>query len=364
MPSFSKAIVCLMAFASTSSTTTARHVVSKISKKNEAPLVCTWHNFVGSSKYLNCEMVWTEIQIGCGDEDADDTTRMCKYTEHPWNDAQQEEDTDAAAVAAAACVVHGSFDPNTHITTDSATGLCHLNFFPLLLDSCDVDANSSPSGLFGMNAEIHNSRNTENHNKNNSGMLIRFSRTGGAWYYNGHDPRETVPLHGVVPAHRKMLDKVHACKESVGFYQPKYDYCYSCGSGTSLGYCWSSLPCPPKCEYSQEVLGRGDFDCGFACKEFQDKSVSQGDCITCRTSVGTYEASKDYCFACGSGTSLGYCWNTRDCPPKCDGVHGMGGQGDANCGKPCTKFIYQSEEQAIENDEYMFLQQEDIVNPG
>ena len=49
-------------------------------------------------------MVWTEIQIGCGDEDADDTTRMCKVTEHPWHNAEKEEENaDVAAAATAVC---------------------------------------------------------------------------------------------------------------------------------------------------------------------------------------------------------------------------------------------------------------------
>ena len=109
--------------------------------------------------------------------------RMCKVTEHPWNNEQKEDDTDASA---AACVVHGLFDPNTHITTDSATGLCHLKFLSLL-NSCDVDANGSPpSGVFGMKAEIRNRRNTDN--DDNSRLLLRFSHTGGTVYYNEDDP--------------------------------------------------------------------------------------------------------------------------------------------------------------------------------
>ena len=179
MRSFSKAIAFLLAFdATTSIDFTTRRETGKFSKKNEALRVCTYHNFVGSSKYVNCRDIETEIKIECGDEDADDTTRMCKVTEHPWNNEQKEDDTDAST---AACVVHGLFDPNTHITTDSATGLCHLKFLSLL-NSCDVDANGSPpSGVFGMKAEIRNRRNTDN--DDNSGMMLRFSHTGGAVYY-------------------------------------------------------------------------------------------------------------------------------------------------------------------------------------
>ena len=210
-------------FALTLDTTSTTHrVTSKNSKKkNEAPLVCTWRNFAGSSKYLNCQKIETKINIGCGDEDVDDTTRMCKVTEHPWNNEQKGGDTVAAA-ATTACVVYGLFDPKTHITTDSATGLCHLKFLPLL-DSCDVDvdANCSPSGLFGVKAEIHNSRNTENHNDDNSGMLLRFSHTGGEDFYNDDNPRETVPLHDVIPAERKLEEddcKFYTCETPVGSF--------------------------------------------------------------------------------------------------------------------------------------------------
>jgi len=38
----------------------------------------------------------------------------------------------------------------------------------------------------------------------NSGLLLRFSHTGGTDYYNEDDPRETVPLHDVIPAERKL----------------------------------------------------------------------------------------------------------------------------------------------------------------
>ena len=224
MPIFAQAVPYLIAsFAMTSSITTiipvtgtndvkftTRRETRKTSKKNEAPpRGCTYHNFVGSSKYENCQNIETEIKIECGDENAEDTTRMCKVTEHPWNDEQKEEDTDAAA-AADACVVHGSFDPSTHITKDFATGFCHLKFLPLF-NSCDVDVdvdvdgNGSPSGVFGMKAEIDNSRNTDS--DDNSGLLLRFSLTGGTVYYNEDDPRETVPLHDVIPAERKLSFK-------------------------------------------------------------------------------------------------------------------------------------------------------------
>ena len=224
MPSFAQAVPFLIAsVAMTSSITTTtvvctndftftnRRETRKFSKKNEAPRGCTYHNFAGSSKYLNCQKIETEIKIECGDEDADDTTRMCKVTEHPWNDEQKGEGTDAAAANAAAnaCVVHGSFHPSTHITTDTATGFCHLKFLPLF-DSCDVGANGSPTGVFGMKAEIHNSRNTDN--DDNSGMLLRFSHTGGEVYYNGDNPRETVPLHDIIPAERKLDED--DCKSS------------------------------------------------------------------------------------------------------------------------------------------------------
>ena len=225
MPSFAQAVPYLIAsFAMTSSITitntvagtndvkfTTHRETRKTSKKNEAPpRGCTYHNFVGSSKYENCQNIETEIKIECGDEDAEESTRMCNVTEHPWHDEQKEEDTEAAA-AADECVVHGSFDPSTHITTDSATGSCHLKFLPLF-NSCDVDvdANGSPSDVFGMKAEIRNGRNTDH--EDNSGLLLRFSHTGGTLYYNDDDPRETVPLHDVFPAERKLEEDYTTCR--------------------------------------------------------------------------------------------------------------------------------------------------------
>ena len=255
----------MASFAMTSSTTIVRKI--KNSKKNQAPPVCTWRNFVGSSKYRNCKKVETKIQIECGDEDAEETTRMCQYSEHPWNDEKKEEDTDAAA---AACNVHGSFDPNTHITTDSATGLCHLKFLPLF-DSCDVDANGSPSGVFGMKAEIHNSHNTENHNDDNSGMLIRFSRTGGVKYYNDDDPQKTFPLHAVIPAERKLQTP---CVKSVGSYDYKnpthFCYTFVC-PGDTLVDCWSSQggQCQPHCTVMFSGMNL-DGVCGEPCTLFAD----------------------------------------------------------------------------------------------
>ena len=56
---------------------------------------------------------------------------------------------------------------------------------------------------------FHNNRNTGNHDIHNndngkSGMLLPFSRTGGAMYYNDNTQRKTVPLYTVILAQRKL----------------------------------------------------------------------------------------------------------------------------------------------------------------
>ena len=47
----------------------------------------------------------------------------------------------------------------------------------------------------------------------------------------------------------------------------------------------------------------------------------------CVTSVGTFNSQTDFCYTCGAGKSLGYCWNSQhpQCPPAC---HYVG------CGRP------------------------------
>ena len=60
--------------------------------------------------------------------------------------------------------------------------------------------------------------------------------------------------------------------------------------------------------------------------------------LSCELSVGSYVSNGDYCFTCGSGASLTYCWNNQDCPPKCANWNGVGSIGDGNCGAPCESY--------------------------
>ena len=302
---------------------------------------------------------------------------MCKVTEHPWNDEQKEDDTDAAA-AVTACVVHGSFDPYTHITTDSATGSCHLEFLPLF-DSCDVDVDGSTSGVFGMKAEIDNSRNTENHNDDNSGMLLHFSHNGGAKYYNVDDPRETVPLHGVIPAHRKLQSTCgDICETSTGSYKESKDYCYWCYVGETCAfqdsqtgfcynkknvgeYCWNSQnQCPPKCYNGawQGMAPKKDGTCGEPCS----KSSAGGNQYTINEqwNSGNYVSKVFGGFVYGTVTSVynpqfffcftdtdgNYCWYPTNHLPYGD-WKGAGGRNYNDCGGKCTKFADNNEHNGI-----------------
>ena len=146
-------------------------------KKEET---CTMDNFVGEYKYLNCEGVVTKVEITCDDEDGtEENASKCEYKEHPLND-----DADNM------CFVHGSFDPITHISMDSArVGVCQLDFVPLT-DSC-VDV--SPIGS-GMKAEVDMATGHDT-----STLLLHFSTDGGSVYYNEEEPRETVFVHHDIP---------------------------------------------------------------------------------------------------------------------------------------------------------------------
>ena len=61
----------------------------------------------------------------------------------------------------------------------------------------------------------------------------------------------------------------------------------------------------------------------------------------CVTSVATFNSQTDYYYIMsGAGKSLGYCWNSQhpQCPPACDYMWVVSGQGDNDCGKPCDLF--------------------------
>jgi len=61
----------------------------------------------------------------------------------------------------------------------------------------------------------------------------------------------------------------------------------------------------------------------------------------CAKSSGTFDSQTDFCYTCGSGKTLGYCWNSQNpqCPPACDNVQGVSGIGDNQCGGACDEFL-------------------------
>ena len=239
MPSFSKDVTMLLFLVMTSSiltfTTTVivaassaatvggtndlRPLVRKIknskkqgNKNTNDDDTCTMEPFLGTSQYTNCEGDEMEVKIACANTDdtatatnTTPTTRLCSYLEHPLQD-----DDAAAGATAAGCGDQGSFDPRTHLTRDHTTGVCRLKFFRLTSTCIGVPAKSG----FGVMVEVasrtdtgsdnHHGQIEDKNHKDNSGMLLHFSRTGGADYYNEDDQRETVPLHGIIPAERKL----------------------------------------------------------------------------------------------------------------------------------------------------------------
>ena len=173
-------------------------------------------------------------------------------------------------------------------------------------------------------------------------MLLRFSRTGGEEYYNVDDPRETVPLHGVIPAHRKLQSTCRKpCEESVGTYDSGKDYCYTYQPNKNENwwqFCWNSQnQCPPNgyFMYGRDALKDGT--CNFPCDDFV-YTFEHGQ---------VYDPSVDFCY---KEVNFGqYCWNAlylfsgiqiwpsgnweeksgrayNDCGPKCDNtVYNPGG---------------------------------------
>ena len=89
-----------------------------------------------------------------------------------------------------------------------------------------------------------------------------------------------------------------------------------------------------------QFMGMSDVSCSI----FVDSGtlMSNNEIIvynpSCELSVGSYVSNGDYCFTCGSGASLTYCWNNQDCPPNCDSWNGVGSIGDGNCGLPCENY--------------------------
>jgi len=299
MPSYWKAIPFLTAsFAMTSSTNAATTTTTTVGGDTDfRPLVrnniksskkqglknkedtCTIEQFLGTSQYSNCKRMETEVKIVCDNTDdaaTAPTKKMCSYSEQP---VLFDEDGAAAAEKTAGCGDHGFFDPETQLTRDHATGLCRLKFFPLT--STCIGAPVVAGGKFGVMVEVPptgtgTGPGAHKNPEDNSGLLLRFSYDAGLTYNNYKDPRNTVPLGRSSPR-RQLREETSrdetscdVCAKSSGTFDSQKDYCYTCGSGKTLGYCWNSQnpQCPPACDNVQGVSGIGDNQCGEPCDEF------------------------------------------------------------------------------------------------
>ena len=182
------------------------------SKNTDEDDACTMEPFEGTSQYTNCAGTEIEVDIACakkGNAAADGipTKKSCSYSEQPV----QYDDAALEATTAAGCGDHGSFDPETHLTRDHATGMCRLKFLRLT-STCVGAPASSGFGVMveaplstgtGPGAHNHRQPNKDKNPEDNSGLLLRFSYDAGATYYNYEDPRTTVPLDG--SSSRRML---------------------------------------------------------------------------------------------------------------------------------------------------------------
>ena len=170
------------------------------------------------------------------------------------------QDKDAAAVTpqpvAAGCGDHGSFDLDTPLTWDPATGKCRLNFVDLT-DSCDAaPEEAGASSKFGVMVEaplstgtgLHNhQQNEDNRHKDNSGLMLRFSTDGGLTYYNNQTPRTTVFLDRSSQRQTRSLN-VTPCRTACGKSGGKsttskygkkvpFETCYQIND--EVTYCWT-----------------------------------------------------------------------------------------------------------------------------
>ena len=200
----------------------------KNSKKTNANAnkdkTCTMEPFLGTSMYTNCKKKETEVKIACATTDdttivsntTPTTTTLCSYSERP---VQYEHAP--PATTAAGCGDHGSFDPETHLSMDHTTGMCCLKFVRLTSTCIGVPARSG----FGVMVEVqprtgphHHTPNEDNHHKDNSGMLLRFSHDAGVTYYNKKDPRYTVPVDTSRPRFLSDDGKFHCARTPVSKY--------------------------------------------------------------------------------------------------------------------------------------------------
>ena len=275
---------------------------------------CTMERFLGKSHYINCKEKDTEVVIAC-----DTTKTLCSYSEQPY-----------PATSPAGCGDHGSFDPKTHLLRDPITGGCRLKFLSLI-NSCDAAPVVADDG-FGVMVEAPLSRGTgpgshnhelneDDNQKDNSGLLLRFSRDGGVTYYNDGDLRETIPLNESSPRrslghfvhHREVDDSrcivPNRCNEAIcydylrknnrppdtGFFQncwkvthleddsnALFGLCFLGGCSYSYDYCWTNShyrdgewkKCRPKDHKSGDEWepiehGEGPNSCHYPCQEFQ-----------------------------------------------------------------------------------------------
>ena len=218
---------------------------------------CTMEPFLGTSQYTNCKGEEMEVKIACDTTDntatatnTTPTTRLCSYSEEP---VQYE---DAAAVtpqpAATGCGDHGSFDPETHLSRDHATGMCRLKFLRLTSTCIGAPASSG----FGVMVEVpprtgtglHNhDQNENNGHKDNSGLMLQFSTDGGLTYYNNQTPRTTAFLDRSSPRQTRTLETTPcrtACgkfggKSTISPYGKTYPFetCYQINDEST--YCWT-----------------------------------------------------------------------------------------------------------------------------
>ena len=260
----------------------------KNSKKTNANKdnTCTMEPFLGTSMYYNCDRELTEVEIACDTTDdtaiatnTTPTTKLCSYSERPvhYEDA-------AAATTAAGCGDHGSFDPATQLTRDHATGECRLKFFRLTSTCIGVPAKSG----FGVMVEVpprtgtgpgpgphHHEHNEDNHHKNNSGMLLRFSHNAGATYYSDKHPRFTVPLDTssprrkldndcndgcVIPKNKFLGESTTSCSgvDKDPYGATNFQTCYQ--HMTDFKYCWSNSS-REYCTDSTDSIQYKEYEC-------------------------------------------------------------------------------------------------------
>ena len=142
-------------------------------------------------------------------------------------------------------------------------------------------------------------QNEDNHHKDNSGLLLRFSTNAGLTYYNNQTPRNTIPLDNSSP--RRTL-WAHPCRAACpwetfdGTSQENsnrsypFHTCYRFNKSTK--YCWTKSyktwyhdnynKCVPNCSDWWESVDQDDmqyvnpvthpFSCGDPCQEMHRHS--------------------------------------------------------------------------------------------